>query len=108
MYVPETINGKKVTKTEAKFMAKLGIDSRLSELPAGFVTNPLSGEGVTLNEVQYRIYRFIMKAQMQPWWDFMPPAQGWTKEQSDIIKDFSRGLDMFKKYWVKEYMILLD
>jgi len=102
--IPETINGKKVTKKEAKFLAKLEIDDTFN----GPIQNPMSGDSAVLNGLQEAIYSFIMGAQMMPWWDAFPPAQGWSKAQLEVITDFSTGLDMFRKYWASEYMTLLD
>jgi hypothetical protein len=103
--IPETINGKKVTKTEAKFLAQLLIEPGDKKQ---MVQNPMSGDGVELDNTQTAIYDFIMGAQMQPWWDIMPPANGWNASQKEIVKNFRVALDMFRKYWAHEYMILLD
>lgn len=86
--IPTEINGKKVTKTETKFLESLdlGIDGRKE-----MVTNPFSGVSRELDNIQVAVYDFIKGA--------------------ELIRDpkgMRLGLDMYRKYWVEEYFDLLD
>ena len=76
-----------MTLTEHRFVKKLRLKNEKE-----FVRNPYTGNGVYLTPLQVAIYDYIKGAE----------AIG-SKN-----KDYQTGISMFKKYWSKEYMILLD
>ncbi len=63
------------------------------------VQNRFSGEEYELNNVELSIYDLIMGASMMC-------EMG--MESDKIIKDLRKGLDWFKQYNSKAYMVLLD
>tara|TARA_R100001443_G_scaffold44563_4_gene57582 strand:+ start:1610 stop:1891 length:282 start_codon:yes stop_codon:yes gene_type:complete len=71
------------------------------------VRNPFSGESYELNALELSIYDFIIGANM-----FLEQAFENKVESDDkiekITRDLYKGLDWFKKYNAKAYMILLD
>ena len=71
------------------------------------VQNPFSGEEYELNALELSIYDFIIGANI-----FLEQAFENKIEPDDkteqITRDLYKGLDWFKKYNAKAYMILLD
>ena len=67
----------------------------------GTVRNPFSGEEYELNNIELSMYDFVMGATLTY------ELQGFNAD-SKIVKDLRRGLDWFKKYNAKAYMVLLD
>ena len=65
------------------------------------VRNPFSKEEYKLNNVELSMYDFIIGSQIV----FEMAPQTVTEQK---VKDFQRGLDWFRKYNAKAYMILLD
>jgi len=66
-----------------------------------WVRNPFSGDRYELNNIELSIYDFIMGATM------VYERKGFNIDPK-IVKDLRRGLDWFKKYNAKAYMVLLD
>ena len=71
------------------------------------VRNPFSGETYELNAIELSLYDFIIGANI-----FLEQAFENKVEPDDSIEkitnDIHKGLDWFKKYNAKAYMILLD
>jgi len=71
------------------------------------VQNPFSGETYKLNALELSIYDFIIGATI-----FLEDAFDNKVEPNDkiekITKDLYKGLDWFKEYNAKAYMVLLD
>ena len=71
------------------------------------VRNPFSGETYKLNALELSIYDFVIGANI-----FLEQAFENKVEPNDktekITRDLYKGLDWFKKYNTKAYMILLD
>ena len=71
------------------------------------VRNPFSGESYELNALELSIYDFVIGANM-----FLEQAFENKVEPNDkterITRDLYKGLDWFKKYNAKAYMVLLD
>ena len=71
------------------------------------VQNPFSGEEYELNALELSIYDFIIGANI-----FLEQAFENKIEPDDkteqITRDLYKGLDWFKKYNAKAYMVLLD
>ena len=62
------------------------------------VTNPFSGESYELNNLELSMYDFVMGCAMMP-----------SNIISDkIIKNWQDGLEWFRRYNAKAYMVLLD
>lgn len=76
-----------MTRKENEFIKKLKVKSEKE-----FVRNPYTGCGTYLAPVQVAVYDYIMGCE----------ALGNHGE------DFKTAIQMFRKYWVEEYMILLD
>lgn len=75
-----------LTKTEEKLMGQLSLPSENQ-----LVTNPYSGESIELVPEAIAVYYLIKKA-----------------ERMADYKTMNKGLTMFRKYWTREYMVLLD
>lgn len=88
MSVPIKINGKSITKSEAILLADLdlGVENHMNT-----VANPFSGETAELSDLQLAVYDFIKGS-----------------ESFSNVKHLRMGLDLFRKYWPNEYMVLLD
>ena len=65
------------------------------------VQNPFSGETYKLNALELSIYDFIMGATI------VCETKGFNANPK-IVKDLRKGLDWFKQYNAKAYMVLLD
>ena len=76
-----------MTVKEHKFISKLSIKSEKE-----FVRNPYTAKGCTLSPLQVAIYDYIKGCE----------------SLGSYGKNFETALGMFKKYWPKEYMVLLD
>ena len=62
------------------------------------VTNPFSGESYEINNLELSMYDFVMGCAMMP-----------SNIISDkIIKNWQDGLEWFRRYNAKAYMVLLD
>ena len=66
------------------------------------VTNPFSGEEIYLNKIELSMYDFIKGA------EFVIGMNRGDVQTSEIIDDMRKGLDWFRKYSPKAYMVLLD
>ena len=66
------------------------------------VKNPFSGEEYELNNIELSMYDLVMGASI------VMEMQGPFTADSKIIEDLRKGLDWFKKYNPKAYMVLLD
>ena len=71
------------------------------------VQNPFSGEKYKLNAKELSMYDFVVGANI-----FLEQFFETKQEPNDriekITRDLYRGLDWFKKYNAKAYMVLLD
>ena len=65
------------------------------------VRNPFSGEEYELNANELSMYDFVIGATM------VYEGLGFNASPR-IVKDLRRGLDWFKQYNAKAYMVLLD
>ena len=65
------------------------------------VTNPFSGDEYELNNIELSMYDFVMGATMTY------ERKGFNVDPK-IVRDLRKGLDWFKKYNAKAYMVLLD
>jgi hypothetical protein len=63
------------------------------------VVNPFSGEEYKLNNIELSIYDLIMGC------NYIGDYKGWDNE---LINIQHKGLDWFRKYNPKAYMVLLD
>ena len=87
---------------------------KIKELPKWFngehyshgetVTNPFSGESYELNGTELSMYDFIKGAEYVVNQDYSANTEGTRETMKDLIK----GLDWFRKYSPKAYMVLLD
>ena len=68
------------------------------------VTNPFSGEEIYINKIELRKYDFIKGCEMMISMKGGPFNEESSKLQNEMIK----GLDWFRKYSPKAYMVLLD
>ena len=68
------------------------------------VTNPFSGEEIYLNKTELSMYDFIKGAEYVVNQDYSANTEGTRETMKDLIK----GLDWFRKYSPKAYMVLLD
>ena len=76
----------KLTKTEQKLADKLAVGSEKE-----MVANRFSGEQVELEPLAVAVYDYIMGC-----------------EYTHNYKGMQQGLTMFRKYWSRAYMVLLD
>tara|TARA_R110002050_G_scaffold239725_1_gene375853 strand:- start:89 stop:349 length:261 start_codon:yes stop_codon:yes gene_type:complete len=84
---------------------------KLNKLPKWFngtiydtgeiVTNPFSGEEYKLTNLELSMYDFIIGCNMVF-------ATGSNRVNDEMIRDFEKGLDWFRKTNAKAYMVLLD
>jgi hypothetical protein len=65
------------------------------------VRNPYSGEKIELTAVELSMYDFVMGANMVY-------EMGGLSVDGKILKDLRKGLDWFRQYSPKAYMVLLD
>ena len=70
----------------------------------GTAYNRFSGEGYELNNVELSMYDFVMGASLIL--EMSGPLN--NNKSKQIIIDLRKGLDWFRKYNPKAYMILLD
>ena len=71
------------------------------------VTNPFSGEKYELNNVELSIYDFVVGANRVL--EMLHDNKTESNDRIDkLYDDLYKGLDWFKKYNTKAYMILLD
>ena len=68
------------------------------------VTNPFSGEEIYLKKIELSMYDFIKGCEMMISMKGGPFNEESSKLQNEMIK----GLDWFRKYSPKAYMVLLD
>ena len=71
------------------------------------VENPFSGETYELNAIELSIYDFIVGANLyleHAYDNNLEP----TPKLKKITQDLYKGLDWFKEYNAKAYMVLLD
>jgi precorrin isomerase len=86
--IPDSINGKKLTASDKKFLASLDIPA---DDYTERITNPFSGESVVLSNIGEAVYSLVKGA--------------------EILGDYKmvrKGLDFFIKFYISEYKILLD
>lgn len=79
------------TKTKVPTTRKLPFDCVILDKEPVKVTNPFSGESCMLEPDAVAVYDTIQGA-----------------ERLNDYKTMRKGLDWFRKYFAKEYMILLD
>jgi hypothetical protein len=81
-----------------------GADYSDEPLAMETITNPMSGQSIALPKFAVAVYDVTMGTQ------FMATAyderHGWGS--SPQWNDVRKGLDWFRKYFAKEYMVLLD
>ena len=81
-----------------------GADYSDEPLEMETVTNPFSGQSIAMPKFAVAVYDVIMGTQ------FMATAydekHGWGS--SPMWNDVRKGLDWFRQYFAKEYMVLLD
>ena len=90
--------------------------TKIQELPKWFdgfhyskgekVTNPFSGESYYLNRTELSMYDFIKGAEHI--FGVHQATQPNTKLDPQILIDFEKSLDWFRKNNAKAYMVLLD
>ena len=66
------------------------------------VRNRFSGEEIELNAMELSMYDLTMGASI------LSEQTGPWEGNPEVIKDLRRGLDWFRKYNPKAYMVLLD
>ena len=66
------------------------------------VRNRFGGGEIELNNVELSMYDFVMGASI------LSEQTGPWEGNPEVIKDLRRGLDWFRKYNPKAYMVLLD
>jgi len=71
------------------------------------VRNPFSGETYKLNALELSIYDFVVGANIFLEQAFENKVEPNNKIEK-ITRDLYKGLDWFKKYNAKAYMVLLD
>jgi len=71
------------------------------------VRNPFSGEEYELNALELSLYDFIIGATMFLEQSFENKVEPNDKTEK-ITNDLYKGLDWFKRYNAKAYMVLLD
>ena len=64
------------------------------------VKNPYSGESIELNNVELSMYDFVIGASTV--------IEMGLFNTSEHLEDLRKGLDWFRKYNAKAYMVLLD
>tara|TARA_R100001463_G_scaffold30334_1_gene68938 strand:+ start:457 stop:732 length:276 start_codon:yes stop_codon:yes gene_type:complete len=67
------------------------------------VRNRFSGEEYELNNVELSMYDFILGSELS-----MDMGIFNTVERTQVVDDFHKALDWFKKHNAKAYMVLLD
>lgn len=65
------------------------------------VINPFSGEEYELNSAELSIYEFLSTSQLV--FETMP-----NRVSEQMIIDYNKGLDWFKKYNTEAYRVLLE
>ena len=90
---------------------KLPYDLKDGELSTELVTrqNPFSGESIQLPEFAAVIYDHIIRLNLKA--EIKDKAMGMEPGFSDNQDDWQKvrnGLDWFRRYFAKEYMVLLD
>jgi len=72
-------------------------------------TNPLSGESTTLPGFAAAVYDYIiyknMEAERLDALDGVTPGFSDNQDEWQIVRN---GIDFFRRYFAKEYMVLLD
>ena len=66
------------------------------------VRNRFTGEEYELNNVELSMYDLVIGASI------LVEMSGPWEGNPDVIKDLRRGLDWFRKYNARAYMVLLD
>ena len=89
-----------MSKTKEKQPIPKWFDGEIYD-KGGTVRNPFSGEEYELNNIELSMYDFVMGATLTY------ELQGFNADPK-IVKDLRKGLDWFKKYNAKAYMVLLD
>ena len=90
---------------------KLPYDLTAGETSTEMVTrqNPFSGRSIELPEFAAVIYDKCVelnhKAEHKDWMTYQPPG---ISEHQDEWQKVRNGLDWFRQYFAKEYMVLLD
>ena len=74
------------------------------------VQNPFSGEKYKLNAIELSIYDFVVGANMvlEMHYDDKTITLADNDRVKKITKDLYKGLDWFREYNAKAYMVLLD
>ena len=73
------------------------------------VKNPFSGQSIQLPEFAAIIYDTVidlnLKAERKDWMTYQPPG---ISEHQDDWQKVRDGINFFRQYFAKEYMVLLD
>ena len=81
-----------------------GADYGTEPLEMETVSNPFSGQSIAMPKFAVAVYDIIMGSQQ-----IAPKADQLHGDgSSPLWNDVRKGLDWFRKYFAKEYMVLLD
>ena len=81
-----------------------GADYGTEPLEMETVSNPFSGQSIAMPKVAVAVYDIIMGSQQIATKADQLHGDG----TSPLWNDVRKGLDWFRKYFAKEYMVLLD
>ena len=81
-----------------------GADYGTEPLEMETVSNPFSGESIAMPKFAVAVYDVIMGSQQIATKTDQLHGDG----SSPLWNDVRKGLDWFRKYFAKEYMVLLD
>ena len=81
-----------------------GADYGTEPLEMETVTNPFSGQSIAMPKFAVAVYDIIMGSQQIATKTDQLHGDG----SSPLWNDVRKGLDWFRKYFAKEYMVLLD
>jgi hypothetical protein len=109
---------RRILNDKVKTMTTINYNNKKMKLPfeikthsAAMVkrTNPLSGESTTLPGFAAAVYDYIiyknMEAERLDALDGTTPGFSDNQDEWQIVRN---GLDFFRRYFAKEYMVLLD
>ena len=81
-----------------------GADYGTEQLEMETVSNPFSGQSIAMPKFAVAVYDIIMGSQQIATKADQLHGDG----SSPLWNDVRKGLDWFRKYFAKEYMVLLD
>ena len=90
---------------------RLPYDLKNGEMSTELVTrqNPFSGQSIQLPEFAAVVYDTVidlnLKAERKDWMTYQPPG---ISEHQDDWQKVRNGINFFRQYFAKEYMVLLD